>query len=79
MKDRRFRGGTRRSDRRKMHLIAGKCNAGVKAVVGEGPVRSRRSDLDLAGQISRNHDLDLAGQIADSAAEIGDLSEAETS
>ena len=47
-----------------MHLIAGKCNAGVKAVVGEGPVRSRRSDLDLAGQISRNHDLDLAGQIA---------------
>ena len=70
MKDRRFRGGTRRSDRRKMHLIAGKCNAGVKAVVGEGPVRSRRSDHDLAGQISRNHDLDLAGQIAGSAAEI---------
>ena len=47
-----------------MHLIAGKCNAGVKVVVGEGPVRSRRSDHDLAGQISRNHDLDLAGQIA---------------
>ena len=60
VKDRRFCGGTRRSDRRfRLHLIVGKCNAVVKWVIDEGPALH-----------SRNHDLDLAGQIAGSTAEI---------